>query len=57
MSVRIIGTPNPEWETVETTDAATADAAVRAHFDCAIIDTQSFDFTCYSCSVTVRYRG
>ena len=46
-----------EWHTITTADAATADAVIREHFDCEIIDTESIDFTCYSCSVTVRWIG
>ena len=55
--LRITGTPNPDWRTLTTTDAIEADTEIRRHLDCAIVDTESVAFTCYSCSVTVRWVG
>jgi hypothetical protein len=51
------GTPDPAWTTLETTDAEAADREIRKHLDCEILDTESIAFTCYSCSVTVRWIG
>lgn len=45
------------WVNTKTTDAAEADALIRAHYGCSNIDTESRAFSCYDHSVSVLWIG
>jgi len=45
------------WTAYTTSDAEKADELIHEHLECAIIDTESIDFSCYTHEVSVRWIG
>lgn len=45
------------WTYVITANAKEADAAIHRHLECEILDVESLNFTCYSCSTTIEWIG